>query len=149
MSVSFHYKADMLMSNNVQWSMGKKHFRRRYGTTQATNRPSLAYYNIDNNIFSICEPCTGSFVCCHIATAKVLFPPWPLYVVGHKHVCHLTEEYGRARPVKTPLEQLETELTAWLYHVVLGMPYYNTSNSQCMYATQQQVCQVFVKHMLS
>ena len=44
--------------------IGKKHFRRRYGTTQATNRPSLAYYNTDNNIFSICEPCTGTFVRC-------------------------------------------------------------------------------------
>ena len=101
MSVFFHHMADMLVSNNIQWSIGKKHFRRRYGTTQATNHPSLAYYNTDNNIFSICEPCTGSFVCHPIATAKVLFPNWLLYVVGHQHVDCAMEEYGCAHPVKT------------------------------------------------
>ena len=35
---------------------------------------SLAYYNTDNSIFNICESRTGSFVCCPIATIKVLFP---------------------------------------------------------------------------
>ena len=99
-SVFFRYTADMLVSN-IRWSVGKKHFRCRFGTTQATNHPSLAYYNTDNNIFSICEPCTGSFVCCLIATAKVLFPNWPLYVVVHQHVGRVMEEYGRARTVKT------------------------------------------------
>ena len=91
--------------------------RRHYGTTQAiaTNRPSLAYYNTDNNIFSICEPCTGSFVRRPIATAKVLGTPacqpcngrirtcahgessktqnilyfvWTTILIKYKYVCH-------------------------------------------------------------
>ena len=67
---------------------------------QVTNCPSLAYYNTNNNIFSICEPCTGSFVHYPIAMVKVLFP---LYVVGHQHVGRVTEEYGHACTVKTLL----------------------------------------------
>ena len=99
-SVFFHYTADVLVSNNVQWSMGKKHFHHHYRATQAANCSSLAYYNTDYSIFNIYEPRRVSFVYCPIAMAKVLFPHSPGYIVGHQHVCCVTEEYGRVRSVK-------------------------------------------------
>ena len=54
----------------VQQHTVVKHFHHCYGAMQAANHPSLAY----NSIFNIHEPWMGSFVCCPIATAKVLFP---------------------------------------------------------------------------
>ena len=42
-SVFFRYTADMLMSNNIQWSMGKKHFHRRYEATHKATSPRFAY----------------------------------------------------------------------------------------------------------
>ena len=42
-SIEFSLGADMLVSNNVQWSMGKKHFHRRYGATHKATCPRFAY----------------------------------------------------------------------------------------------------------
>ena len=72
MSVFFRYTVDMLVSNNVQWSIGKNTFTVTNGATQAANCSSLVYYNTHNSIFNLCEP---SFVHCPIAIAKVLFSP--------------------------------------------------------------------------
>ena len=44
----------MLVYYNVQYSMDKKHFHRRYGEKQAANRLSFAYYNADNCLSNLC-----------------------------------------------------------------------------------------------
>ena len=37
------YTADILVSNNIQWSMGKKQFHRRYAATYKATYPTFTY----------------------------------------------------------------------------------------------------------
>ena len=96
-SVFFCYMVDMLMSNNVQWSMGKKHFHRRYGATHKATHPRFTYIEDAVMCVMIRKTWTVSCLHCPIVTVKVFL----LYAVRHQHVCHVMEEYGRVHPVKT------------------------------------------------
>ena len=55
-----------------QW--GKSTFAIAMGQRRQLAIQVLHIYNTDNSIFNICKCWTGSFVCCPIATTKVLFP---------------------------------------------------------------------------
>ena len=52
MSVFFRYTVDMLVSNNVQCSMRKKHFHRRYGQEQRRQLTVQVLHNTDNSILT-------------------------------------------------------------------------------------------------
>ena len=103
-SIIFRCTADMLVSNNVQWSIGKSTFTVAMGQLRQLTVQVL--YIITQIIASsIYKPQTGNFVCCPIVTEEVPFPNWPLYVVGHQHVSHVMEEYGRARTLYSTVDQ--------------------------------------------
>ena len=63
----------MLVSNNVQWSIEKKHFLHHY---VVTHKARFTYMNIEDVVIcvAICKSWTASCLCCPIAKAKVLFP---------------------------------------------------------------------------
>ena len=73
-SVFFRYTADMLVSNNIQWSIRKKHFRRRYGATHKATCTRFAYTEDVVICVVICKTWMVSCLRCPIVTAKVLFP---------------------------------------------------------------------------
>ena len=112
-SVFFRYTANMLMSNNVPWSMGKKYFHHCYGAIHKAN--SLRFVYIEDAVICviICKTWTVSCLRCPIVTVKVLFPHWPLYVVRHQHVCRIMEEYGCAHSVKTLYCMLDQLTCTW------------------------------------
>ena len=85
-SVYFCYMADVLVSNNVQWSFTVAMGQCRQLTVQVLH---IITHIKASSI--ICKPWMGGFVRCSIATAKVLFPHWPLYVVGHQYVRCVTD----------------------------------------------------------
>ena len=71
-SVFFCYTVDMLVSNNVQWLMKKKHFHYRYGATHKAICLRFTEYAVICVL--ICKTWTVSCLSCPIVMVKVFFP---------------------------------------------------------------------------
>ena len=74
-SVFFRYMVDILVSNNVQQSLEKRHFLCRYGASHKATHPRVACIEDAVICFIICKPWTVSCLHCTIAMKKVLFFP--------------------------------------------------------------------------
>ena len=99
-SVHIRFATAMLVYYNVQYSLGEKHFHRRYGATQAAICPSLALVWQAVICIIICKRWTISCLHYFIATLKVLFAQWVLYIVVHQHGHRETDMHGKLRHMK-------------------------------------------------
>ena len=83
-SVFFCYTADILVSNNIQWSIGKKHFRCPYGATHKATCTRFAYTEDVVICVVICRTWTVSCLRC------------PIYSDGESVFSQLTRVYEKA-----------------------------------------------------